>query len=98
MAEKRRVSVSQEDDAKEPEQAPPSPDGRGWRRWAREELALYWYVLGSFVLDAFIPLELDYLQPGGLGAAIGLVCLGALVPLEYWAYRKYFPRKKDEDD
>ncbi len=70
--------------------------GKSWKRWAREDLARYWYVILCLLADLFLNLQFveGYFRYGDRNDLIlSIVTFVALVPIvyiEYAIYKKLF--------
>ncbi|MCL5874365.1 MAG: hypothetical protein M1161_03375 [Candidatus Thermoplasmatota archaeon] len=71
--------------------------GKSWKRWAREDLARYFYMLFCLFVDLMLNLQFDetYSRYGGetnlilvVSAAIALI---PIVYIEYLIYKNIFP-------
>ncbi len=73
--------------------------GKSWRRWARDDLARYWYILLCMFVDLLFNLQFIqyYFRYGGeLNLIFTLLSALALVPMlyiEYLIYKKLFPER-----
>ncbi len=73
--------------------------GKSWARWAREDLARYWYGILCLFIDIALNLQFDeyYSVHGGymnmilvISAALALL---PLIYIEFVVYRKIFPNR-----
>ncbi len=71
--------------------------GKSWRRWAREDLARYWYVILCLFIDFLFNLNFTqaYIIYGGekylLFELISLLALVPIIYVEYLVYKRLFP-------
>jgi hypothetical protein len=73
--------------------------GKSWRRWAREDLARYWYMILCLFVDLLMNLQFDEaysVYRGNTNLILVIVSAVALIPMvyvEYMIYRKLFPER-----
>ncbi len=73
--------------------------GKSWRRWAREDLARYWYMILCLFVDLLMNLQFDEAYSeyrGTTNLILVIVSAVVLIPLayvEYMIYRKLFPER-----
>ncbi|MCL4333262.1 MAG: hypothetical protein M1290_02310 [Candidatus Thermoplasmatota archaeon] len=73
--------------------------GKSWKRWAREDLARYWYNLLCLFLDVMLVLQFvePYSKYGGEENLIFMILsVIALIPVtyvEFNIYKRLFPER-----
>lgn len=73
--------------------------GKSWGRWAKEDLARYWYAILCLFLDIALNLQFDEsysLHGGYTNLILVIVAALALIPvvyIEFWLYKRIFPNR-----
>ncbi|MEM0134588.1 MAG: hypothetical protein QXU18_05085 [Thermoplasmatales archaeon] len=73
--------------------------GKSWKKWAREDLARYWYNLLCLMIDLFFVLQFveDYSKYGGsINLLFMILSIAALIPIiyvEFLVYKRLFPER-----
>ena len=59
---------------------------RGWRDWFLRDYLRYWYLVGCFILDVLVVLEVWRSVDVGLSTSVPLIVLTAMMLAEFLAF------------